>query len=111
MIANLIDNAFKHNVSGTQILVSCRKLDRAVRISVLDTGRGIPKRLRDHIFEEFITEDDARSAYSGTGLGLSIAKRCADLNGATIEFSKKPRPPFSTEAVIIVPLADQDFKQ
>ncbi len=111
MIANLIDNAFKHNVSGTQILVSCRKLDRAVGISVLDTGRGIPKRLRDHIFEEFITEDDARSAYSGTGLGLSIAKRCADLNGATIEFSKKPRPPFSTEAVIIVPLADQDFKQ
>jgi signal transduction histidine kinase len=52
-----------------------------VRMSVLDTGRGIPPEAMPHLFEKFYRVPDSEGYVSGTGLGLPIAKRLVEALG------------------------------
>lgn len=107
MVANLVDNACKHNPAGTRVRLACERRGALARVIVADTGRGLPENLSADVFEPFVTNDESRTpgAHGGTGLGLSIVRRCAQLCGATVRFSPTPPAPFVTEAVIEVPLA------
>ena len=78
MIYNLCDNAIKYNKNGGSVTVTVNNDGDKAKISVKDTGIGIPKTQQDRIFERFYRVDKSRSkAEGGTGLGLSIFKvRC-----------------------------------
>ncbi len=80
VIFNLVDNAIKYNVQNGKVLVSVSEdnssdSDDMVRITVKDTGIGIPPEHINRIFERFYRVDKSHSkASGGTGLGLSIVK-------------------------------------
>lgn len=82
LIYNLLDNAIRYNRdNGT---VSVRVADR--KLSVRDTGIGIPKHHQSRIFERFYRVDKSRSkATGGTGLGLAIVKHICEEHGAELK--------------------------
>ena len=83
-LVNLIDNAIKFNRPAGEVRIEVTSLpNRMVRITVADTGIGIPSEDLSRIFERFYRVDKARSrAVGGTGLGLSIVKHVLErMNG------------------------------
>jgi two-component system phosphate regulon sensor histidine kinase PhoR len=83
-LVNLLDNAIKFNRPAGEVRIEVtRGPEREVRISVADTGIGIPSQDLSRIFERFYRVDKARSrAVGGTGLGLSIVKHILErMNG------------------------------
>ena len=91
MLYNLIDNAIKYNREGGHVQVSLKKGERELRLSVSDTGIGIPKAEQGRVFERFYRVDKSHSrAIGGTGLGLSIVKHAAQYHDARLELESEP---------------------
>ena len=86
VFTNLLDNAIKYNRSGGEVEVRAEKDEAFIRISIRDTGIGIPPRDLEHIFDEFyrVKIPETRTI-SGTGLGLSIAKKILEAHDGHIE--------------------------
>ncbi|MGH4050018.1 MAG: sensor histidine kinase [Clostridium sp.] len=81
----LIDNSIKFTPIQGEIDISSEVQNKKVKISVSDSGIGIPKEDIQNIFERFYTVDKSRSKEKGgMGLGLSIAKLIVDLHKASI---------------------------
>src|SRR6201986_1944919 len=74
LMQNLISNALKYTLSG-RVLVGCRRVRRAARIEVWDTGLGIPPEHERAVFAEFKRLDQGARMAPGLGLGLSIVER------------------------------------
>ena len=90
MLVNLIDNAIKYNRRGGQVSVSVGMEAGRPRVTVKDTGMGIPEQDQSRVFERFYRVDKSRSKETGgTGLGLSIVKHGAQLHGAEIAMQSK----------------------
>ncbi len=90
MVCNLLDNAIKYNKEGGSVTVSVTREDDAVRLSVADTGIGIPAADQSRVFERFYRVDKSHSKQiGGTGLGLSIVKHGAQHLGAQIELTSE----------------------
>ena len=86
MIFNLCDNAIKYNRTGGGVKVQVSNYPEDIRITVADTGIGIPEESRERIFERFYRVDKSRSKeVGGTGLGLSIVKHAAMIHHAKIQ--------------------------
>jgi two-component system phosphate regulon sensor histidine kinase PhoR len=84
MLTNLIDNAIKFNREGGTVSIKYSGND-SDRISVEDTGEGIPAHHLDRLFERFYRVDRARSReLGGTGLGLAIVKHLAKAHGGEV---------------------------
>lgn len=107
-VSNVIDNAYKHNPRGVTIRVACAPTRDGALVSVADDGQGVPKDIRAHAFEPFVTSNTARSAGKGTGLGLAIARTCMQVQGGTISFAERPEAPYSTEVLMTLPPAQKD---
>jgi two-component system phosphate regulon sensor histidine kinase PhoR len=89
-LRNLLDNAIKYTDSGT-VRISAEAIPSAVRVTVADTGRGIPAQHLPRIFERFYRVDRGRSrATGGTGLGLSIVKHAIELHGGRVGVQSAP---------------------
>ena len=85
IIANLIDNAIKYNRPEGKVTVSVTQSRSDARLTVKDTGIGIPADCRSRVFERFFRVDKNHSRkIGGTGLGLSIVKHAAEANGGVI---------------------------
>ena len=85
MIANLIENAIKYNRPQGSVTVETGLWDGHPRLTVRDTGVGIPPEHQARVFERFYRVDKSRSKQTGgTGLGLSIVKHVALLHHADI---------------------------
>ena len=81
VILNLFSNALKYTSHGG-VVISARQGERCTRVSVQDTGKGIPADAQDKVFEAFYQVDKATNREdSGTGLGLSISKQLIELHG------------------------------
>ena len=90
-ILNLVDNAVNYTEDGGKIRISCATEENGCRLSVSDTGIGIPKESIPRIFERFYRVDAARSRDTGgTGLGLSIVKHIAELHGGSVSVQSEP---------------------
>jgi two-component system phosphate regulon sensor histidine kinase PhoR len=85
VLRNLVENAVKYNRDDGRVEVSAAPEGAAVRVSVGDTGLGIPAADLPRVFERFYRVDKARSREKGgTGLGLSIVKHLVDALGGTV---------------------------
>ena len=79
IVENLASNAIRYTTEGS-IAIRVERIEDDVRISVVDTGIGIPKQALGKIFDEYFQFDNpARNIKKGLGLGLSIVKRLAHL--------------------------------
>ena len=89
MLTNLVDNAIKFNREGGTITIEHTR-NGCDRISVTDTGEGIPSQHLDRLFERFYRVDRARSRdLGGTGLGLAIVKHLAKVHGGEVSVSSR----------------------
>ena len=87
LLYNLCDNAIKYNVPGGSVTIHAENN----RLTVTDTGIGIPPEHKDRIFERFYRVDKSHSkASGGTGLGLSIVKHAAAYHNADILLESTP---------------------
>ena len=87
ILYNLCDNAIKYNVPGGSVSIQVENN----RLTVRDTGIGIPAEHRDRVFERFYRVDKSHSkASGGTGLGLSIVKHAAAYHHAQISLESTP---------------------
>lgn len=89
-IYNLVDNAIKYNKENGSVDVLIKDDKDSVKLTVKDTGIGIPKEDLDRIFERFYRVDKSRSKeVGGTGLGLSIVKHAVKSSDGTIDIDSK----------------------
>jgi two-component system phosphate regulon sensor histidine kinase PhoR len=91
VLTNLLDNAAKYTDPGGSVRVEIARRSGGVRVSVGDTGIGIPGEHLGRIFERFYRVDKARSrALGGTGLGLAIVKHLVQAMGGEIFVESEP---------------------
>jgi signal transduction histidine kinase len=91
IVLNLLSNAVKFTPEGGSVGVKAALADRAVEVSVADTGIGIAPEDHAAVFEEFrqVGTDYARK-HEGTGLGLALTKKFVELHGGTIWLKSAP---------------------
>ncbi len=91
VVDNLISNAVKFTESGGSVQVVLENKGDALKVSVIDTGIGLPKEEQEKIFDMFYQVDaTARRATGGTGLGLAIARGIVALHGGEIWVESQP---------------------
>lgn len=91
MVYNVCENAIKYNNEGGRVSVWVGNTLDGPKVSVSDTGIGIPKEHQERIFERFYRVDKSHSKErGGTGLGLSIVKHGALLHGAKVSVDSVP---------------------
>jgi signal transduction histidine kinase len=93
MLLNLLDNAITHTPPEGQVQLTLTRHDGQYRITVTDTGSGIPAEAQPHIFERFYRVEQARtrtatSAGSGAGLGLAIARWIAQAHHGALTLAR-----------------------
>ncbi|MHC8299127.1 heavy metal sensor histidine kinase [Pseudomonas sp. ZS1P83] len=89
-LSNLIANAIRHSPEGGKVWLMAREDHEFVRLTVQDSGLGIPPECLPHLFERFYRIDSSRSGWHGTGLGLSIVQSVAQLHGGQVTVSSSP---------------------
>ncbi|WP_226780165.1 PAS-domain containing protein [Oceaniglobus trochenteri] len=90
ILTNLVGNALKFTEAGRVDVRVGPGDDGVVRITVADTGIGIPEDKLDHVFGEFNqVEDDRNRRYDGTGLGLAISRQLAEQMGGAITVTSR----------------------
>lgn len=86
VLVNLTSNAIKYNRDAGTVNILVEPLTvQYLRLSVSDTGRGIPEQDQSRIFEKFFRVADSEGYATGTGLGLSIVKQIIEAHGSMIE--------------------------
>ncbi len=91
MIYNVCENAVKYNNENGRVSVWVGNTLEGPRVTVTDTGIGIPEEHHERIFERFYRVDKSHSKErGGTGLGLSIVKHGALLHGAKVTVDSAP---------------------
>lgn len=85
LVYNLVENAIKYNHPLGQVTVTAYQRNKHVYLSVEDTGSGIPKELRERVFEPFFRVDKSRSReLGGVGLGLALVREIVRVHGGSI---------------------------
>ena len=91
VMVNLLENAIKYTPDGGAVRLFTEDDGECVKISVSDTGIGIPFKDLPRIFERFYRVDEARTReQGGTGLGLAIVKHIVQLHGGNVSVSSEP---------------------
>jgi signal transduction histidine kinase len=84
IVRNLVENAVNYSPEGAELRLSTRRDEGAFRLSVADSGPGIPADDLVRVFERFYRVDKSRSRPGGTGLGLAIVKHLVELHGGRV---------------------------
>ena len=86
-LLNLVSNAVKYNRDGGAVTVDAEETEDAMmRLSVADTGPGIPAERQNELFQPFSRLDAKNTEIEGTGIGLTISKQLVELMGGQIGF-------------------------
>ena len=103
LVYNLVENAIKYNHPLGQVTVTAYQRNKHVYLSVEDTGSGIPKELRERVFEPFFRVDKSRSReMGGVGLGLALVREIALLHGGTV--TAEPADGHGTVFTVTLPI-------
>jgi len=105
VLVNLIDNALKYSVPGTEILISARSNGTEVNISVTDRGQNIPPGDMEKIFDKFYRLRSPRLV-SGTGLGLAICRGFIEAHKGKIWAENNPAG--GTVITFTLPMEDEN---
>jgi signal transduction histidine kinase len=82
VLRNLLNNAFAHTPPGGRVTLTAEAGKTEIRITVTDSGDGIPPESLPHVFERFYRVDKSRARHTGgAGLGLAIVKQLVDAHG------------------------------
>ena len=85
VIINLVENAIKYTPYGTSIRIVAKKEAKAVAVSVIDNGPGIPKEIKPRVFDMFYTgENKIADSRRSLGLGLALCKSIINAHGGEI---------------------------
>lgn len=85
LVYNLVENAIKYNHSGGQVIVTAARREKHIFLTVEDTGNGIPKELKERVFEPFFRVDKSRSReLGGVGLGLALVREIVRVHDGSI---------------------------
>jgi signal transduction histidine kinase len=110
VLINLIGNALKFTPEGGSVSVHWVLEPESVRISVEDTGPGIPEDAKDELFDRFVQADDSASRrHGGTGIGLSLVKEITELHGGTVEAGNRPEG--GATFSFTIPLVEQEITE
>ena len=91
VVVNLLENAIKYTPEGGSVRLFCEETGPFIKVSIADTGIGIPFKDLPRIFERFYRVDEARTReQGGTGLGLAIVKHIIQLHGGTVSVASEP---------------------
>ena len=91
LVYNLVENAIKYNHLDGQVTVNAYKNQKHIYLSVEDTGSGIPKELRERVFEPFFRVDKSRSReLGGVGLGLALVHEIVRVHDGSISIKSNP---------------------
>jgi signal transduction histidine kinase len=91
VLMNLLGNAVKYNREGGTVAVSWQgPADGRVRITVADTGHGIPPERQGELFQPFSRLGAEATSVEGTGIGLAICKRLVEMMDGRIGFESTP---------------------
>jgi signal transduction histidine kinase len=102
---NLLSNAVKFTPEGGEVRARLERDGARVRLTVSDTGKGIPAEFICHVFDRFRQADATTTrAHGGLGLGLSIVRHLAELHGGTVSAESAGEGLGSTFSVVL-PLA------
>ena len=82
-LSNLIANGLRYTPRGGQVTIGASAEDGVVRVSVSDTGPGIPPEQRERIFQRFVQGQDGGEP-GATGLGLAIVRDIVQAHGGRI---------------------------
>jgi two-component system, OmpR family, sensor histidine kinase KdpD len=103
-LVNLLENALKYSPPEAPVEVSVRRRGRFQAIAVLDHGPGISSGEVEQVFEPFYRISGGARDVRGTGLGLAIARRLAEAQSGTVEYT--PRPGGGSEFTLYLPAAE-----
>ncbi|MFO0618896.1 MAG: PAS domain S-box protein [Polyangiaceae bacterium] len=90
ILMNLGSNAIKYNRPGGSVTFAATRSGETVRVTVVDTGMGIPLDKQDKIFQPFQRAGHEGGPIEGTGIGLVITKRLAELMLGSVGFESTP---------------------
>ena len=91
VVTNLVNNALRFTESGGRVTVHARRDDATVRVSVSDTGKGIPADAQESIFDKFVQLKGSKETTPGSvGLGLAIAREVVEAHGGKIWVTSEP---------------------
>jgi signal transduction histidine kinase len=91
LVANLVDNAFRHNLDGGQIEISTATTGGQATLAIGNTGAVIPPGEVDRLFQPFQRLGAERVGHTGgNGLGLAIVRAIAGVHGATLTANARP---------------------
>jgi len=105
VLVGLVDNAMRHTPQGGWIRLMAREESTTARITVSDSGEGIPEDVLPHVFERFYRGEAARREGQGAGLGLAISKQVVERYGGQIYVRSAVGK--GTTVVIVLPLVGQ----
>ncbi|MBI5911632.1 MAG: response regulator, partial [Betaproteobacteria bacterium] len=111
IVNNLLSNAIKFTAQG-MVTLELESADRGaddelVRLTVADTGIGVPPEHQGRLFQPFVQGDsDTTRMYGGTGLGLSICRRLAELMGGSIGLQSQPGQGATVTVLLRLPVTD-----
>lgn len=109
VVDNLLSNAAKFSKSGGVISVFMEKREKNIRVSIADTGTGIPQEFQGKIFAKFYQADSSDNREKGgTGLGLSICKSIVEAHKGTIGFNSKQN--IGTTFYFDLPMPDEQVE-
>lgn len=100
-LSNLIDNAIKYTPSGGAISVDVVRFASHIKLTVCDTGPGIPEADRDRVKDRFVRLDDARTQ-AGSGIGLALVDAVAELHGGTLKLDENTLAESGLKAELIL---------
>jgi signal transduction histidine kinase len=89
IVLNLLDNAVKHGGRGSLVGVSATRDNGDIRVTVDDSGPGVPADWRERVFEPFVRLESANGA--GAGIGLAVVRDLVVAHGGTVWIEESPR--------------------